>query len=108
MKSSSGNERPASPRWSFLTNHARVLAFIASEPRARVREIASAVGVTERTAVQIVGDLERAGFLAKIRDGRRNRYAVDARTLKLPTAKALTASQALLFLVEALDRQPFS
>jgi hypothetical protein len=93
MKSSSG-ERP----WSFLTNHARVFAFIAEQPRARVRDIAAGVGVTERTAIQIVGDLERAGFLSKIRDGRRNTYAI----------KALAASQILPLVLEALEKQPFS
>ena len=93
MKSSS-RERP----WSFVTNHARVFAFIAEQPRARLREIASAVGVTERTAIQIVGDLERAGFLSKTRTGRRNQYVI----------KALAASQALPFILEALERQPFS
>src|SRR5438034_144133 len=73
MKSSSGNVRP---HWSLLTNHGRVLACVAADPDARLRDIAESVGITERTAAQIVNDLEAAGYLTKVRDGRRNRYEV--------------------------------
>jgi DNA-binding MarR family transcriptional regulator len=60
--------------WTFLTNHAHVLVTVASDPDARLREIASRVGITERAAQLIVGDLEAAGYLSKERVGRRNRY----------------------------------
>src|SRR2546421_270223 len=73
MKQSSGNE---SPRWSLVTNHGHVLAHLASDPEARLRDIAANVGITERRAAQIVNDLEEAGYLTKTRDGRRNRYEV--------------------------------
>ena len=63
-------------RWSFVTNHARVLACIAADPNTRLRDIAQTVRVTERTAAHIVNDLEQAGYLSKSRDGRRNRYEV--------------------------------
>ena len=59
-----------------MTNHAHVLQCIAERPDTRLRDIAATVGITERTASQIVGDLERAGYLTKTRDGRRNRYEV--------------------------------
>ncbi len=62
--------------WRFLTNHARVLETIAADPTTRQRDIARIVGVTERTAGQIVDDLVQAGYLTKVRDGRRNRYQV--------------------------------
>ena len=62
--------------WRFLTNHAHVLETIARDRRSRLRDIAHAVGITERTAAQIVNDLVEAGYLTKIRDGRRNRYDV--------------------------------
>jgi DNA-binding transcriptional ArsR family regulator len=61
-----------------VTNHAHVLACIAADPGARLRDIAATVGVTERTAGQIVSDLEQAGYLTKARVGRRNRYEVHA------------------------------
>lgn len=62
--------------WSFLTNHARALLFIAEHPDARLRDVADALGVTERTAFGVVADLSEAGYLMKERAGRRNRYQV--------------------------------
>jgi len=62
--------------WSFLTNHARALLFIANHPDARLRDLASALDVTERTAYGIVADLTEAGYVLKERDGRRNRYQI--------------------------------
>jgi DNA-binding IclR family transcriptional regulator len=62
--------------WSFLTNHARALLFIAHQPDARLRDLAVALSVTERTAYGIVADLTEAGYVLKEKDGRRNRYQV--------------------------------
>jgi MarR family protein len=64
--------------WSFLTNHARVLLCIARDPGARLRDIAASLGITERSAHGIVSDLAAAGFVVKQRDGRRNRYQIQA------------------------------
>src|SRR4051794_20558749 len=57
MQSSSGNDYRL---WRFVTNHAHVLACIATDPEARLRDIAATVGITERTAGQIVAELEQA------------------------------------------------
>ena len=62
--------------WSFLTNHAKAILFIAVQPDARLRDIADALGVTERNAYGIVVDLADAGYVVKEREGRRNRYHV--------------------------------
>jgi DNA-binding transcriptional ArsR family regulator len=70
MNHTSGNGRA----WTFVTNHALVLATVCADPDARLRDIAAAVGITERTAHLIVRVLEEAGYLTKSRDGRRNRY----------------------------------
>ena len=67
-----------SPPWTFLTNHAHVLLSLAREPEARMREVAVAVGITERAVQRIVADLEDAGYLERIREGRRNRYRLRA------------------------------
>ncbi len=67
---------PPMPEWSFLTNHARVLLCIARDPGVRLREIASTLGITERTAFGVVADLTDAGYVIKERDGRRNRYEI--------------------------------
>jgi predicted transcriptional regulator len=66
----------ATPNWSFLTNHARVLLAIAGDPTIRLREIGTAVGITERAAHRIVGELADAGYVTREREGRRNRYTV--------------------------------
>lgn len=64
--------------WSFLTNHARALLFIAHDPNTRLRDLAVALAVTERTAYGVVVDLTNAGYVAKEKEGRRNRYRVQA------------------------------
>lgn len=64
--------------WSFLTNHARALLYIAQDPDARLRDVAAALDVTERTAYGIVVDLAQAGYVVKQKDGRRNRYHIQA------------------------------
>ena len=78
-----GKAAPARPDTSFLTNHARVLLRIAQDPSARLRDIAASLGITERSAYSIVTDLTDAGYVVKHKDGRRNRYQVQAH-LPLP------------------------
>ncbi|MER0445737.1 helix-turn-helix domain-containing protein [Streptomyces sp. Edi4] len=78
-------------RWTFLTNHARVLLVIARDPSARLRNIAACCQITERTVQAIVADLERGGYLQRHRVGRRNRYTLhlDA-PLRHPAEAGLT------------------
>jgi DNA-binding MarR family transcriptional regulator len=63
-------------RWTFLTNHARVLLRLARDPDARLRDVAAAVRITERATQAIVSDLEKGGYLTRHRVGRRNRYTI--------------------------------
>lgn len=63
--------------WTFLTNHAHVLLAIATDPSARMRDVAAHVGVTERAVQMIVADLVTGGYLARERVGRRNHYTVN-------------------------------
>lgn len=72
-----GDERSTGERpWTFLTNHARVLVMIARNPESRLRDIADAIGITERAAQTIVNDLEEGGYITRTRIGRRNHYSV--------------------------------
>ena len=64
--------------WSFLTNHARVLLHIAHDPGARLRDIAASLAITERRAHGIITDLAEAGYVITRKDGRRNRYQIQA------------------------------
>ena len=69
--------------WTFLTSHARVLLCIAHDPGVRLRDIAVSLDITERRAYGIVTDLAKAGYVVKQKDGRRNRYQIQAH-LPLP------------------------
>ncbi len=72
-------------RWTFLTNHGHVLLCLAQSPEMRLRDVASAVGVTERAAQRIVADLEEGGYLTRHRQGRRNEYKINTtRALRHP------------------------
>jgi hypothetical protein len=73
----------ASPTWTFLTRHAQVLLCIAGDPGIRLREIGDRVGITERAAHRIVGELAAAGYISRERRGRRNHYTI-RRQLPLP------------------------
>jgi len=80
MNLSSRNQEPASASgtsgWDFLTNHAHVLSCVADDPGIRLRDIAAAVGITERAAHRILSELVEAGYVLREREGRRNRYQV--------------------------------
>ena len=65
-----------SREWTFLSNHGHVLVSLARDPDARMRDVAAAVGITERAVQQIVHDLVEEGYLRKSKAGRRNRYSV--------------------------------
>ena len=65
------------PEWIFLSNHALVLSYIAHHPRITARELANAVGITERTTRKIISDLLETGYIAKKLEGRRNHYRVN-------------------------------
>jgi DNA-binding MarR family transcriptional regulator len=96
MKSSSGNQDHS---FRFVTNHAHVLQAISADPTTRVRDIAATVGITERTAAQIINDLEQAGYLTKTREGRRNRYQVHAELpLRHPQHRHHTVGDLITFL----------
>ncbi len=87
-------------RWTFLTNHAHVLVCIARDPEMRLREVAEHVGITERAAQGIVGDLVRSGYVERTRVGRRNRYAVRD---DLPLRHALEQERSVGELLQALS-----
>ncbi|MBI4297106.1 MAG: winged helix-turn-helix transcriptional regulator [Chloroflexi bacterium] len=61
----------------FLTNYGLLLAYIARNSRATARELASAVGITERAVRKLITDLVEEGYLERQREGRRNRYEIN-------------------------------
>ena len=88
------------PRWDFLTNHAHVLVCVARDPGIRLRDIADAVGITERAAHRIVSELVDEGYLVRKRQGRRNHYEVKTKLpLPHPLAEELEVGDLLEVLV---------
>ena len=96
----------ATGEWTFLTNHGRALVLIAHDPNARLRDIAAALDITERTAFGIVVDLADAGYILKEKDGRRNRYEIQGH-LPLPETMnhQRTIGEVLDLLVAARPRR---
>jgi Winged helix-turn-helix DNA-binding len=92
----------ATPRWTFLTNHARVLVCIAEDPGIRLIEISERVGITERAAHRIVAELATAGYITRKRNGRRNTYVIHS---DLPLPDTLGRDQKLGDLLSILARQ---
>ena len=104
MKSSSEND---DHRWTFVTNHGHVLACIAADPSARLRDIAVTVGITERSVGQIVSELEQAGYLTKTRVGRRNEYQVHGELpLRHPQHRHHTVGELIGFLEAPGEADP--
>jgi DNA-binding MarR family transcriptional regulator len=85
--------------WSFLTNHARVLLCVAHDPGVRLRDIAASLDITERGAFGILTDLAEAGYVVKEKNGRRNRYHVQAHLpLPEPVGRERTVGEVLAIL----------
>lgn len=64
-------------RWGLISNHGAALGVLARDPKITVRDLAQQVGVTERSATNILRDLRDAGFVDVQRVGRRNLYSVN-------------------------------
>jgi DNA-binding IclR family transcriptional regulator len=70
--------KPGQRGWTFITIHGQVLFAIAQQRQPRVAEIAEAAGITERYAYRVLRDLQRAGYVSRSRNGRSNRYRLNA------------------------------
>jgi DNA-binding IclR family transcriptional regulator len=92
----------ATPTWTFLTRHAQVLLCIADDPGIRMRDIGDRVGVTERAAHRIVGELADAGYISRERRGRRNHYTVRP---EQPLPDAVARDQRVGALLDILIRR---
>ncbi|MGH3153994.1 MAG: helix-turn-helix transcriptional regulator [Streptosporangiaceae bacterium] len=85
--------------WTFLTHHARVLLLVAHDPGVRLRDIAASLDITERSAFGTLADLVDAGYLVKEKNGRRNRYHIQAHLpLPEPDGRERTVGEILALL----------
>ncbi|MFD9318488.1 helix-turn-helix transcriptional regulator [Streptomyces sp. NPDC060053] len=96
--------------WTFLTNHARVLAAIADNHSARIRDLAAHCRLTERAVQKIIADLEQDGYLSHTREGRGNAYRVESdKVLRHPAEAGLSVAALLSLLAQddaGRDRRP--
>ena len=91
---------PVIAPFSFLTNHGLALLCIAADPHSRMRDIATALGITERAAQRIVGDLVDSEYIERARVGRRNEYSVRLDlAIELPNARDVDLNTLLGVLV---------
>jgi DNA-binding transcriptional ArsR family regulator len=88
-------------RWTFLTNHAIVLYFLAKHQLITGRELSGLIGITERTVRNIISDLESAGYIKRSKEGRQVRYKTNPH---LPLRHQTQKDKAIRILLEALDR----
>jgi DNA-binding MarR family transcriptional regulator len=96
------NSPQTDSRWDFLTNHAHVLVCVAGDPGIRLRDIATAVGITERAAHRILSELVDDGYVVRERRGRRNHYQVKTELpLRHPLAEELEVGDLLEVLVSS-------
>jgi uncharacterized membrane protein len=97
---------PSTNGWDFLTNHAHVLICVANDPGVRLRDIAAAVGITERATHRILSQLVGEGYVLREREGRRNRYqVVPGRSLRHPLVQEHQVSELLEVLVGSAPDQ---
>ena len=62
--------------WTLFSNHGHVLVCLARNSEARLRDVASDVGITERAVQKIVRDLQDGGMISITKKGRRNCYRI--------------------------------
>jgi DNA-binding IclR family transcriptional regulator len=75
---------------------------IGHDPGVRLRDIAASLGVTERSAYGIATDLAESGYVVKQKDGRRNRYQIQAHLpLPEPASQELAIGEVLALLTGA-------
>lgn len=71
--------------WTFFSNHGHIYFLLATHENITLREVALKVGVTERSVLGIVQDLEEAGYIKREKVGRSNQYKIVPRkTLRHP------------------------
>lgn len=93
-------------KWTFITSHGVVLALIAKHVEIKAIEIATALGITERSVRRITADLEAEGYLHKIKNGRVNRYEVNTKLpLRRPLCPNITIGELLRLLLPNVGKE---
>ena len=53
LKLNTSTDNANAPGWTFCSNHAHVLVCLAEDPDSRLRDVATRVGITERTTMHV-------------------------------------------------------
>lgn len=85
--------------WTFITNHALVLVYLAKHPQITALELSMSIGITERAVRKIIADLEVEGYIGKTKEGRRVKYSINQ---KLPLRHQTQQDKSVRKLLEAL------
>ena len=86
--------------WTFLTNHAIVLLFLAKHALITGRELSRSIGITERSVRNIISDLKSKGSVTGSKEGRQVRYRINT---DLPFRHHTPTDKAIKFLLKSLD-----
>jgi len=89
------------PKWTFFTNHSHVLFYLYTNPPCPLREVAEAIGITERAVQKIIADLEAGGVIRRTKEGRRNRYTINP---EVPLRHSLESRHSLGELLEVMKK----
>lgn len=88
-------------KWTFLTNHMHVLLCLHRDGETTVRDLASQIGITERSVQRILSEMVEAKVLTRKKIGRCNRYSIrKTYRLRHPLEKNHTVGEILAILEE--------
>lgn len=92
--------------WTLFSNHGHVLVCLARDNEARLRNVADAVGITERAVQKIVRELQQAGFISITKHGRCNRYHINTRKTLRHALESRCSVGRLLQVLTAAEKRP--
>jgi DNA-binding transcriptional ArsR family regulator len=95
------------PAVTLLSEHAQVLLYISNHPESTVCKIAKSLGTSERQLYRWLSELQGAGYLTRVKDGRRNRYLLkaDAPIQEGPTGQVTLSEFLALLARQAVDER---
>jgi predicted transcriptional regulator len=62
--------------WAFLSNHGHVFAYLVKNSHSTIQEIASDTQLSVAGVQKMITDLEKGGYITKLKVGRVNQYIV--------------------------------
>ena len=85
--------------WTFITDHGRIIVYLAKHEQATTREIAMEANISERAVQKVIHNLLIEGYIIRERTGRGNIYRVHP---ELPMRHPLERDHAVGELLQAM------